>query len=136
MGNTYICPVNRRIHPDDLDTAPYKELIQSLTLQWVRAELPAAGLTFADYTADIRVLLLTIQELERTSEIVGAVLAQASDLNKTASWVENELKFEGMIHGADRHDFLRLELSQAPVIDDALLDTYNERLNRFITYNH
>ena len=128
--------MNRRIRPDDLDTTPYKELIQSLTLQWVRAKLPASGLTFADYATDIRVLLLTTQNPERTSELVNAVLAQAIDLNKTSGWVEQELKFEGMIHGADRNDFLRLELSQAPSIDDALLDTYNERINRFLTNDH
>ncbi|GAB3898775.1 hypothetical protein [Spirosoma agri] len=125
--------MNQRIRPDDLDSAPYKELIQSLTLQWVRIELPADELTFTDYTRTIRVLLLTTQDPDRTAEIVRAVLTQATDLNKTSRWVDQELKFEGMIHGADRHDFLRLELSQAPDIDDALLDMYNERLNRFAT---
>jgi hypothetical protein len=49
--------------------------------------------------------------------------------------VEEELKFEGMIEGADRADFLRFELQQAPALDDQLLDRYNERMNRFATYN-
>ena len=123
--------MNRRIRLDDLDNTPYKELIQTLTLQWVRAGLLDQGLTFKDYQTDIRVLLLTTQNTDRTTAIVQAVLAQATKLSKTSSWVEEELKFEGMIEGADRADFLRFELQQAPTIDDQLLDRYNERLNRF-----
>ncbi|GAB3958955.1 hypothetical protein GCM10028805_54140 [Spirosoma harenae] len=125
--------MNRRITPDDLDTSPYKELIQSLALQWVHAELPAQGISYAEYTSDIRILLLTTQNPERTTEIVTAVLAQAIALRKTSFWVDQELKFEGMIHGADRIDFLKFELSQADDIDDSLLDSYNERISRFTT---
>lgn len=125
--------MNRRIRLDDLDNTPYKELIQTLTLQWVRAELPNQGLTYEDYQTDIRILLLTTQNTDRTKAIVQAVLAQATKLGKTAGWVEEELKFEGMIEGADRADFLRFELQQAPTIDDQLLDKYNERMNRFAT---
>ena len=123
--------MNRRIRPDDLDSHPYKELIQTLTVQWVRAELPVRGLTYADYTVAIRTLLLTTQDPDRTSAIVLAVLAQAVDLRKTAEWVDQELKFEGMIEGADRVDFLRFELQQAESVDDGMLDAYNERINRF-----
>ena len=123
--------MNRRIRPDDLESPPYKELIQTLTVQWVRAELPVRGLTYADYTTDVRTLLLTTQDPERTAAIVQAVLAQAIDLQKTAEWVEEELKFEGMIDGADRADFLRFELEQAAAINDEMLDQYNERINRF-----
>ena len=125
--------MKRRIRPDDLEKAPYKELIQTLTLQWVRTELPAQGLTYADYQTDIRILLLTTQNPDRTMTIVEAVLAQATALHKTSGWVEQELKFEGMIEGADRVDFLRLELQQADSVDDKLLDSYNERMNRFAT---
>jgi hypothetical protein len=123
--------VNPRIRPDDLLNSPYKEGIQALVLQWVRAELPAHGLTYLDYTRIISTLLLTTQSPEQTTTIVQAVLTQATILHKTSLWVDQELKFEGMIHGADRQDFLRLELSQATTIDDRLLDTYNERFNRF-----
>lgn len=123
--------MNRRIRPDDLDISPCKELIQRLALRWVRAELPAGTMTYDDYTVDIRTLLLTTQDLDRTETIVQAVIDQAIALNKTSFWVEQELKFEGMIEGADRNDFLLLELSQAPDVDDTLLDIYNERVNRF-----
>lgn len=125
--------MNRRIRPDDLENSPYKELIQTLTLQWVRAELPAQGMTYAEYTIAIRTLLLTTQNPDKTTAIVQAVLSQAVDLQKTAEWVDQELKFEGMIEGADRVDFLRFELQQAESIDDGLLDSYNERINRFAT---
>ncbi len=127
--------MNRRIRLDDLDTAPYKALIQTLTLQWVRAELPHQGLTYADYQTDIRILLLTTQNTDRTRVIVQAVLAQATTLNKTSVWVDEELKFEAMVEGADRTDFLRFELQQTPMIDDSLLDRYNERMNRFTAPN-
>jgi hypothetical protein len=125
--------MNPRIRLDDLLHSPYKEHIQTLVLHWVRAELPPDGLTYLDYTRTISTLLLTTQNPEQTTTIVQAVLAQATALHKTSEWVDQELKFEGMIYGADRQDFLRLELSQATTIDDHLLDTYNERLNRFQT---
>jgi hypothetical protein len=123
--------MNPRIRLDDLLHSPYKEHIQTLVLHWVRAELPAHGLTYVDYTRTISTRLLTTQSPDQTSMIVQAVLAQATALHKTSEWVDQELKFEGMIYGADRQDFLRLELSQATAIDDHLLDTYNERVNRF-----
>jgi hypothetical protein len=123
--------MNRRIRPDDLNSNPFKELIQQLTLQWVGAELPAEGLTYNDYKNDISILLLTTQNLDRTRAIVMAVLAQATELGKTSAWVEQELKYEGMIEGADRVDFLRFEMEQADTVDDALLDQYNERMSRF-----
>ncbi|GAB4021663.1 hypothetical protein [Spirosoma koreense] len=127
--------MNRRLHPDDLNSSPYQELIQSLVFQWVHAGLPTKGLTQADYLRDIRTLLLTTQSPARTETIVRAVLGQAATLGKTAVWVEQELKFEGMVEGADRNDFLRFELSQAPELDDRLLDSYNERINRFSAQN-
>jgi hypothetical protein len=123
--------VNQRIRPDDLNDTPYKEVIHKLTFQWVHAELPAEGLTYDDVKTDIKVLLLTTQSADRTSAIVKAVLTQATALGKTSGWVRQELKFEGMIEGADRADFLLLDLQQADTIDDAMLDSYNERMNRF-----
>nr|WP_235985312.1 hypothetical protein [Spirosoma utsteinense] len=106
-------------------------MIQTLAYQWVQAELPALGLSYADYITDLRTLLLTTQNPDRTTAIVQAVLTQAIALRKTSAWVDEELKFEGMIHGADRTDFLRLDLQQADSVDDLLLDRYNERINRF-----
>ncbi|GAB3688700.1 hypothetical protein GCM10027592_04050 [Spirosoma flavus] len=125
--------MNRRIRFDDLESAPFKELIQGLALQWVRAELPSQVLSYEDYLTNIRILLLTTQDTERTSLIVNAVLDQAVTLRKTSEWVEQELKFEGMIEGADRADFLAFDLHQSVTIDDQLLDRYNERINRFAT---
>ncbi|MRS60906.1 hypothetical protein [Larkinella terrae] len=120
-----------RIRPDDLTNAPYQEGIQHLTRQWVRAGLPDLGLTETDFTFTIRTLLLTTQDMDRTTAIVQAVLAQAIALQKTSAWVDQELKFEGMIEGVDRADFLLLDLQQADNLDDAMLDSYNERINRF-----
>ena len=65
-----------------------------------------------------------------------SVLRQAERLGRSSCWVEEELKFEGMIHGADRVDFLRLDLEQTATagnntVDDATLDRYNERTSRF-----
>ncbi|WP_018617852.1 hypothetical protein [Spirosoma luteum] len=127
--------MNQRIRPDDLDNSPYKETIQALAYEWVRVELPARSLTYTDYMTAIRTLLLTTQDPGRTATIIQAVLAQAIDLRKTAEWVEEELKFEGMIDGADRVDFLRFELQQAESVDDGMLDTYNDRINRFAKDN-
>ncbi|AKD58754.1 hypothetical protein [Spirosoma radiotolerans] len=123
--------MNQRIRPADLNDTPYKEVIHKLTLQWVHAELPAEGLTYEDVKADIKILLLTTQSADRTSATVEAVLTQATALGKTSGWVRQELKFEGMIEGADRADFLLFDLQQADTIDDAMLDSYNERMNRF-----
>ncbi|WP_461127983.1 hypothetical protein [Spirosoma aerophilum] len=123
--------MNSRIRSDDLEHSPYKEVVQSLVYQWVRAELPAHGLTYLDYTMVVKTLLLTTQNPDWTSTVVRAVLRQALTLRKTSAWVEQELKFEGMIDGVDRADFLLLDLQQADTLDDALLDSYNERMNRF-----
>ncbi len=123
--------MNRRIHPDDLGHPPYKEVIQTLTYQWVQAALPANELVFADYVRSVSTLLLTTQSPERTTTIVQAVLQQAIDLCKSAAWVDEELKFEGMLEGADRADFLLFELHQAGSPDDDQLDRYNERIKRF-----
>ncbi|WP_420151136.1 hypothetical protein [Spirosoma sp.] len=123
--------MNQRIRPDDLQAAPYKDVILSLAAQWVQANLPSIGLTYSDYIRDIATLLLTTQSTGRTTGIVQAVLEQAISLHKSSTWVEQELKFEGMVDGADRADFLRLDLSQAREVDDTALDLYNERINRF-----
>ncbi|MBO0949187.1 hypothetical protein [Fibrella forsythiae] len=125
--------MNPRIRPDSLDTSPYKELIGQLAYQWVAANRPAAGRVYNDYINTLRTLLLTTQNPERTTSIVGAVLRQAVNLDKTAQWVEEELKFEGMLTGVDRADFLLLELQQTGGVNDQLLDAYNERINRFAT---
>jgi hypothetical protein len=126
--------VNQRIRPDDLESSPYKEVIQSLVFQWVRAVLPAQGLTYPDYTRVVKTLLLTTQNPDRTTAIVQAVLSQALTLRKTSIWVEQELKFEGMIDGVDRADFLLLDLQQADTLDDVSLDSYNERMSRFAAH--
>jgi hypothetical protein len=123
--------VNLRIRPDDLEQAPYRETVQTLAQEWVNAELPSVEFDCLDYTRSLRTLLLTTQSVERTTFIVQAVLAQAVALCKTADWVDEELKFEGMIEGADRADFLRFDLQQTGSVDDELLDRYNERMTRF-----
>jgi hypothetical protein len=123
--------VNFRIRPDDLENAPYREAIQTLAQQWVQAKLLTQQFSLLDCATTIRTLLLTTQSLERTTTIVNAVLDQAVTLRKTSAWVDEELKFEGMIEGADRVDFLRFDLQQATDPDDALLDRFNERMNRF-----
>lgn len=123
--------MNARIRLQDLETNPYKELIRQLAYQWVWAERPAAGLAFKDYINSLQVLLLTTQSPQRTVTIAKTVFKQAVNLDKTSAWVEQELKFEGMLNGVDRADFLLLELQQATGVDDQLLDTYNERPNRF-----
>lgn len=129
--------MNTRIRPDDLNTAPYDGLIRTLALRWANAGLPAPiSYRYLDYSVAIRTLLLTTQSLERVEAILIGVLDQAQALGKTSVWVENELKFEGMIDGADRTDFLNFELSQAAPVDDALLDAYNQRLYRFSPLTH
>ncbi|GAB3044181.1 hypothetical protein [Spirosoma pulveris] len=124
--------MNPRIRLQDLEAAPYKELIQQLAHQWSWADRPAAGLTDQDYITSLRRLLLTTQSQPRTVTIVKAVLKQAVNLDKTSAWVEQELKFEGMLNEVDRADFLLLDLQQAEQVDDPLLDTYNERIRRFV----
>ena len=127
--------MNFRLHSADLKQPPYKELIESLVFQWIKAQLPAQELTYKDYQTALGTLLLTTQDPAQTKTIVDAVLIQATALGKNSAWVEQELQFEGMIVGVDRADFLRLELAQSPVLNDGLLDQYNERLNRFKLLN-
>ena len=98
--------MNPRIRPESLDTSPYKELIVQLAYQWVAVSRPAAGRTYEDYIVTLRTLLLTTQNPEQTTAIVGAVLRQAVELDKTSRWVDEELKVEAMLTGVDRADFL------------------------------
>ncbi|MFD1143624.1 hypothetical protein ACFQ4C_21025 [Larkinella insperata] len=122
-----------RIRPADLEGPPYQKLVQTLAFQWAHANLLHQIPGNNDHVTTIRTLLLTTQDPERTQTIVQAILDQATRLHKTSAWVEQEIKFEGMITGADRADFLLFELHQAGTIDDDLLDSYNLRLNRFTT---
>jgi len=123
--------MNRRIRLDDLQRSPYNELVHTLADQWGRLAPPASGLAYDDYTESIAILLLTTQSPERTRTITEAVLKQAISLHKSSEWIQQELRFEGMIEGADRSDFLRLDLSQSTAVDDATLDLYNQRVSRF-----
>ena len=127
-----------RIGPAQLDT-DHKDLIEHLAVRWTAAHLPApVSYRYLDYVQAIGTLLLTTQDTDRTRLIVTVVLNQAIALGRSSRWVEQELKFEGMIDGADRADFLRLDLEQTAsvnnnILDDETLDTYNERLARFST---
>lgn len=133
--NRYVWAVNTsRITPPDLATGNYKDLIEHLAVRWTVANLPPDRLRederlpelinylYLDYVRTIGTLLLTTQSLDRTQLIFMSVLNQAQRLGKSSFWVENELKFEGMVDGADRADFLNFELSQAAHVDDAVLD--------------
>ncbi|GAB3226794.1 hypothetical protein [Spirosoma arcticum] len=131
--NPYVWSVNVfRIGPAQLAT-DYKDLIEHLAVRWTVADLPAPiPYLYLDYVQAIGTLLLTTQSGERTRLIFTVVLNQAIALNRPSWWVEWELKFEGMIDGVDRADFLRLDLEQrGGDMDDETLDTYNERLYRF-----
>ncbi|WP_020607018.1 hypothetical protein [Spirosoma spitsbergense] len=64
------------------------------------------------------------------------MLNQAQALDKSPLWVEQELTFEGIIDGADRSNYLRLDLERATQkadgeVTDQILDRYSERLKRF-----
>ncbi len=138
-GSGYVWPVNGlRIGPAQLAT-DYKDLIDHLARRWTAADLPAPiSYLYLDYVQAIGTLLLTTQDTDRTRLIVTRVLNQAMALGRSSVWVEQELNFEGMINGADRVDFLRLDLEQTAsvqnnILDDQTLDTYNERLTRFST---
>lgn len=137
-----------RITPPDLSTGDYKDLIEHLAVRWLTAELPPEwfwkgerlpepiSYLYLDYLVPIGTLLLTTQNSDQSQLIFMSVLNQAQNLGKSSFWVENELKFEGMVDGADRTDFLNFELSQAAQVNDTLLDQYSERLHRFTPQNH
>ena len=135
-----------RITLPDLGTT-HKDVVEQLALRWSNATLASewqwdreplpepVSYLYIDYLHTIGTLLLTTQDVDRTRQLVLGVLDQAQELGRSSRWVEEELKFEGMIHGADRADFLRLDLAQTAavnhILDDATLDRYNERISRF-----
>ena len=106
---------------------------KTLAVRWTVADLPAPiSYLYLDYLQAIGTLLMTTQSADRTRLIFTVVLNQAIALGRSSLWVDEELKFEGMIDGADRADFLRLDLEQnGDNVDDETLDTYKERLHRF-----
>ncbi|WP_018619731.1 hypothetical protein [Spirosoma luteum] len=135
------------IQPHQLGT-DYKVLLEHLALGWVSAELspewywegerlaePISYL-YLDYLRTLGALLLATQDPDRTEQIFTAVLNQAQTLDKSPLWVEQELTFEGIIDGADRSNYLRLDLERATrhaggEVTDQILDRYSERLKRF-----
>ena len=135
-----------RITLPDLGTT-HNDFVEQLARRWSNATLSSDGhwdgqpppepvsYLFIDYRHTIGTLLLTTQDIDRTRLLVLGVLGQAQALGRSSRWVEEELRFEGMMHGADRADFLRLDLEQTAslnsVLDDATLDRYNERISRF-----
>lgn len=129
------------ITPPDLSTPPYKDLVEHLALRWVAAELPAPiSYLYLDFLNVIGNLLLSTQSSQRTEAIVTAVLNQAVAFGKNSYWVEQELTFEGIVDGADRRDYLRLDLERAAQsldgeVNDENLDRYNQRLKRFSNDN-
>ena len=91
--------MNPPIRPESLNTSPCKELIGQLAYHWIAGDRPAAGRVYDDYLTTLRTLLLTTQSPERNLVIVGGGLKQALELDKTAQWVDRELKFLGAATG-------------------------------------
>ena len=90
-----------------------KDLIEHGAVRWTVASLPAPiPYLYLDYVQAIGTLLLTTQRADRNRLIFTGVLNQAIALSRSSRWVEEELKFEGMIDGVDRGHFLRLNLEQ------------------------
>ena len=140
-----------RITLPDLGTT-HKDYVEQLALRWSNANLSSdshwdgqplpepISYLYIDYLHIVGTLLLTTQDTDRTRLLVLGVLGQAQELGRSSRWVEEELRFEGMMHGADRADFLRLDLEQTAsvnnILDDATLDRYNERISRFDDHDY
>ncbi|AUD03514.1 hypothetical protein [Spirosoma pollinicola] len=114
-----------------MESEPQKEFIRQLADEWVSVELPGLDFDYADCIKIIGGLLTATQNQQRTSQIFTAILDQAVELGKSSLWVEREVKFEILAHSIGREELLALELRHAPVMDDRVLDLYNERTRRF-----
>ena len=135
-----------RITLPDIGTT-CKDVVEQLARRWSNATLSSdwywggepmpepISYLYVDYLFTIGTLLLMTQDVDRTRLLDLRVLSQAEELDRSSRWVEQELQFEGMVHGADRADFLRLDLEQTAsvntILDDATLDRYNERISHF-----
>ena len=116
-----------------METANYKELVSELAMALIKARLAGEHLSYSNSIQVIGSLLMATLDKDCTRHIFMAVLNQAIELGKTYVWVEYELHFEVMAttFNGSRHDAMAYNLKQVPVIDDRVLDLYNERLKRF-----
>lgn len=105
--------------------------IRELAYQWALLDLPNEVVTYQDYSTAVTLLHTATGNAAQTEYIFTVVLHQARRLGKSSGWVEQELQFEGMIEFTSRKELLNLYRKRQAVVDDATLDLFNERLNRF-----
>lgn len=110
--------------------------VRQLANEWARVDLPTQGLSYGDYIRAVTSLQAATQNMVKTRTLFKAILQQASQLAKTSEWVEQELRFEALAEFVeDRGEMLVLDLAHGGIVDDAALDLYNQRVNRFKTAN-
>ncbi len=118
------------IKPISLEEA--KQIVHKLAFSWSQADLPSEHMAYVDFIRAINGLLTATRTAKATAYIFAGVINQASALGKTSEWVEGELRFEAQAAAVgNRPERLRFELGRLGPVDDASLDLYNERLNRF-----
>ncbi|GAB2559619.1 hypothetical protein GCM10027085_58370 [Spirosoma aerophilum] len=108
-----------------------KELIKHLAYEWAMVKLPGPRLLYVDCMRIVGRLLAVTESKERTEYLFMGILHQAIQLEKTYFWVEREVRFETLAHATNRTDLMLLHLRHSEPLDDAALDAYNERVNRF-----
>lgn len=109
-----------------------RQIIKTLAYEWVKANLSTVTLTYSDYVDAITRLMLSATSVDRAIDIFGAVLDQAIALKRSCEWVAAELKFEVSAEVVgNRQAVLDLAIASEGAGNDASLDLYHNRLNRF-----
>lgn len=110
-----------------------QQLTQQLTDKWQKSGLALDLGAPNHFLSAVTGLALVIDNPEQTERIVEALLEQAHRENHSPAWIIHEIQFEAQVFQAgDRAEWLHERLTKGTV-DDAALDSYNERINRFGT---
>lgn len=110
-----------------------QQLTQQLTDKWQKSGLALDPSTPTHFLSAVTGLALVIDNPDQTERIVEALLRQAQRENRSPAWIIHEIQFEAQAFQAgDRVDWLNERLTKGTV-DDAALDSYNGRINRFDT---
>ncbi|GAB3884837.1 hypothetical protein GCM10028825_11310 [Spirosoma agri] len=76
-------------------------------------------------------LALIVDNPDQTKRIVETLLTEAMKQGYSSDWIITEIQFEAQARTAgNRAEWLQ-HLLAVGTVDDAALDTYNERLRRF-----
>jgi len=108
-----------------------QRLSQQLVEQWLQSGVVLGSVTLHHCFSAITGLALIVDNPNQTKRIVETLLTEAMKQGYSSDWITTEIQFEAQARTAGNRTEWIQHLLTAGTVDDAALDTYNERLKRF-----